>query len=262
MIERQILSRKMKEYQIEEFIANNLDKAGYSHIEVQRTPLGEKVIVYSSKPGLIVGRKGVVIKELTEVLKSKFGLENPQIEVAEIENPNLNPRTVSKHIVHTFERFGPKRFKSLGYKVLQDIMNAGAIGAEIVISGRGVPSSRSKSWRFPAGYLKKSGDISENFVKRAHAVAHLKSGAVGVKVSILTPDIQLPDKISITKQEEPETVIEEVTEEKQPETKTEEEKKEKPKKETKEKPKTKKKPKAKTKTKKTKEKKNGDNKKK
>ncbi|MBU2406408.1 MAG: 30S ribosomal protein S3, partial [Nanoarchaeota archaeon] len=143
MIERQILSKKVKEFQVTEYIANVLDKPGYSHTEIQRTPVGEKVVIYTSKPGLIVGRKGSNIKELTEVLKSKFGMENPQIEVSEIENPNLNPHSIAKHIVHTFERFGPGRFKFLGYKMLQEIINAGAIGAEIVISGRGVPSKRS-----------------------------------------------------------------------------------------------------------------------
>ena len=127
-------------------------------------------------------------------------MENPQVEVAEVINPNLSAQTIAKTIVHTFERFGPKRFKSLGYQALQNIIDAGALGAEIIISGRGIPSSRAKSWRFSAGYLKKSGDIAENFVKTGYAVAHLKSGSVGVKVIILTPDIRLPDKITMKEQ--------------------------------------------------------------
>lgn len=197
MIERQFFARKIKEYQIEEFVSNNLDKAGYSHTEILRTPLGERIIIYTSRPSLIVGRKGSNIKDLTEILKKKFGMENPQVEVSEVDTPNLNAKSVAKHIVHTFERFGPKRFKSIGYKALQDIMDAGALGAEIVISGRGVPSSRAKSWRFKTGYLKKSGYIAESLVKKGYATAHLKSGSIGVKVTILTPDIRLPDKITI-----------------------------------------------------------------
>src|SRR3989338_2833449 len=200
MIERQFISRKMKEFKIEEFISNTLDKDGYSHTEIQRTPLGERIIIHTSKPGLIVGRRGSKIKDLTEILKTKFKMENPQVEVAEVINPNLSAKTIAKSIVHTFERFGPKRFKSLGYQRLQDIINSGALGAEIIISGRGIPSSRAKSWRFSAGYLKKSGDIAENFVKTGYAVAHLKSGSVGVKVIILTPDIRLPDKITMKEQ--------------------------------------------------------------
>lgn len=203
----------MKEFKIEEFISNTLDKDGYSHTEIQRTPLGERIIIHTSKPGLIVGRKGSKIKDLTEILKSKFNMENPQVEVAEVVNPNLNAKTIAKNITHTFERFGPKRFKSLGYQMLQRIIDAGALGAEIIISGRGIPSSRAKSWRFSAGYLKKSGDIAENFVNSGYAVAHLKSGSVGVKVIILTPDIRLPDKIKFREQEKELPKIEQVVNE-------------------------------------------------
>ena len=197
MIERDIIKKKLKEYHILEYIAEILDRPGYSHTTIQKTPLGEKVTIFTSKPGFIVGRKGANIKELTQVLKDKFGMENPQIEVSEIDNPNLNPHSVAKHIVHTFERFGPGRFKFLGYKMLDTIIESGAVGAEIVISGRGVPSTRSKTWRFSAGHLKKSGDVAENLIKKGFAVAHLKSGSIGVKVSILTPDVVLPDTIKI-----------------------------------------------------------------
>ena len=201
MIERDIIRKKVNEFEILEYIAEELDRPGYSHTTIQKTPLGEKVTIYTSKPGFIVGRKGSNIKELTMVLKDRFGMENPQIEVSEIDNPNLNPHSVAKHIVHTFERFGPSRFKFLGYKLLEDIMKAGATGAEIVISGRGVPSQRSKTWRFSAGHLKKSGDIAENLLSKGFAVAHLKSGSDGVKVSILTPDVKLPDQITILREE-------------------------------------------------------------
>ena len=195
--EKTIVKKNIREYLIQEYISNELPKACYSKIELRKTPLGEKVIIHTSRPGLVVGRKGANIQKLTETLKNKFQMENPQVEVAEIENPNLDPKSVAEYIVSSFERFGPKRFKSLGYGALQKIMDAGAQGAEIVITGRGVPSSRSKRWRFLAGHIKKSGDISENKIKRAIVVAELKSGAIGVKVNILTPDVQLPDKITL-----------------------------------------------------------------
>tara|TARA_Y100000310_G_scaffold328273_1_gene396153 strand:+ start:343 stop:1161 length:819 start_codon:yes stop_codon:yes gene_type:complete len=222
MMEKDIIKKKLKELEIMEYIENEVDKPGYAFTEIQRTPLGEKIIIHTSKPGLIVGRKGESIRSLTEVLKNKFNFENPQIEISEVENPNLNPHSIAKYITHTFERFGPSRFKFLGYKLLEDIMKAGAIGAEIVISGRGLPSVRSKTWRFSIGHLKKSGDISENHMKRGFAVSHLKSGAIGVKVNILTPDTILPDHIEIfekpseeevTKELPPEEVIEEVEKE-------------------------------------------------
>ncbi len=197
MIEREVIKKKLKEHEIKEYMANVVGKTGYSHTDIQRTPLGERVIVYTSAPGLIVGSKGKTIKELTSTLKIKFGLENPQIEVSEIDRPYLNPRSVAREIVNSFERFGPKRFKFTGYKMLDTVMSAGARGAEIVISGRGIPSTRSRTWRFSAGHLKKSGNISENLVSRGYVTAHLKSGSIGVKVSILHPSVELPDEISI-----------------------------------------------------------------
>lgn len=209
MIEKQILSKKIKEYLLQEHIAKELPSGSYSRLELKKTPLGEKIIIYTSRPGLVVGAKGANINRLNRALKSEFEMENPEVEIAEIDSPNLDPASVAERIVSSFERFGPKRFKSIGYRTLQDVIDAGALGAEIVISGRGIPSSRAKRWRFLAGHLKKSGDVSENLVKRGVSVAHLKSGSVGVKVSILTPDIKLPDDVKfidkvIEVKEEPE----------------------------------------------------------
>lgn len=196
MIERQFITQKLKEFEIQEYIASKLAKTGYSHTEIKRTPLGEKVVIYTTRPGLVVGRKGENIQKLTNTLKKKFKMENPQIEIGEVENPLLNINFVCDKIISTLERFGSQRFKSIGYKTLQDIMDAGAIGAEIVISGK-VPSARARSWRFAAGYLKKSGDIAESKIKKTYGITKLKPGVVGVRVSIMTPDIKLPDDIKI-----------------------------------------------------------------
>ena len=196
MIERQFVKQNLKEFLIQEYIASKLQKTGYSHSEVKRTPLGEKIIIYTTRPGLVVGKKGETIQKLTSVLKKKFKMENPQIEIGEVANPYLDTNYVCDKIVSTLERFGSKGFKSVGYKTLQTMINAGALGAEIVISGK-VPSARARSWRFSAGYLKKSGNIAVTEVKRAVGTAHLKPGAIGVKVSLMLPETQLPDKITM-----------------------------------------------------------------
>src|SRR3989344_5350865 len=195
MIERQIVAQKFNRHQIEEFIFSFLGRLSCSHLDLQRTPLGERVIVYTAKQGLIVGRKGANIKLLTDLLKQKFNMENPQIEVAEINNPELDAVTVAKNLVGTFERFGPKRFKAIAYRALENLMKAGAKGAEIVVSGRGVPGVRAKSWRFKAGYLKKSGDVAVSQVDKAIEACNLRSGTIGIKVSILRPETILPDSI-------------------------------------------------------------------
>ena len=146
MIERKLLKLKMKEFQIENYISKSLQNAGHSHTKLVRTPLGEKIIIFASRPGIVVGRKGENIKKLTNTLKRKFKLENPQIEISEVENPNLDAQIVAERIASTLERFGLKRFKATGHKTLADVMSSGAIGVEIVMSGK-IPSTRARSCR-------------------------------------------------------------------------------------------------------------------
>ncbi len=216
MIERKFVSEKVKALQVQEFIANQLTKGSHNKIEIKRTPLGEKIIVYTTRPGLIVGRKGENIRKLTRILKEKFRMENPQIEVGDIENPFLDPSSVVDRIVYSLERYGPKRFKFLGYDTLQTIMQNGAMGAEIHIGGRGVPGARAKSWRFSAGYLKKSGNIAVDDVLKAQGTANLRSGSIGVRVAIMPPNVKLPDKIKVYEKESEEMkkmVIEETKKE-------------------------------------------------
>jgi small subunit ribosomal protein S3 len=196
MIERQFVAQNMKEYMIQDYISKHLTNVGLSHTKLVKTPAGVKIIIYASRPGLIVGKKGANIKELTDVMKNKFKLENPQVEIAEVENINLDPQIVAEKIVSTIERFGTQRFKGIAHKVMADVINSGARGIEITISGK-IPGARAKSWRFYAGYLKKCGDIAVSGVKKAVASAEMKTGTVGVKVSIMPPDIRLPDDISI-----------------------------------------------------------------
>lgn len=209
MIERKFVAQKMKEFQIEEFINQNLKNVGHSHTKMLKTPLGEKIVIYASRPGLVIGRKGQNIRQLTKTLKKKFELENPQIEISEIENINLDAQVMTERIVDSLERFGTQKFKGIGHRVMGDVMDAGALGIEIIISGK-VPSSRAKSWRFYSGYLKKCGDIALVGVNKAYATAQLKTGIIGIKISIMPPDIKLPDDIKLI--EEKEEVVEEVKE--------------------------------------------------
>ena len=206
MIERKLLKENLKEYRIQEYISSTLKNVGHSHTKLVRTPMGEKIIIFASRPGLVVGRKGENIKKLTITLKKKFNLENPQIEISEVDNPMLDSQIVAERIASTLERFGLQKFKGVGHKTLKDVMNAGALGIEIVISGK-IPSARAKSWRFYSGYLKKCGDIAVSHVRKAIATANLKTGTVGIKVSIMPPGIDLPDDVTLKKEED--IVIEE-----------------------------------------------------
>jgi len=217
------MSQKIKEYEIREFIGTQLKGVGLSTTQLVPTPLGEKIIINASRPGLVVGRKGQSIKKLTTVLKKRFSLENPQIEINEVENINLDPEIVAERIANSLERFGLSRFKGVGHKTMSDVMAAGALGIEIIISGK-VPSSRAKRWRFYQGYLKKCGQIAIDGVRKAYKVAQIKTGTVGITVKIMPPDLVLPDKVTLVKEEIVEETVEDV--EKTDENTSEEETKE------------------------------------
>lgn len=196
MIERDFIAQKTKEFHIRKYLESKLSNVGLSQIRLKKIPLGEKIIIYTSRPSLIVGSKGANIKDLTAYLKKQFNLENPQIEINEIKNIFLDANVVAEKIASSLERFGSARFKSVGHKMMENVIRAGALGIEITISGK-IPGARAKSWRFYQGYLKKCGDVSIVGVHRAQKTATLKSGVIGIKVSIMPPDIKLPDKIEL-----------------------------------------------------------------
>lgn len=232
MIETKFIKDIVREFQIQEYIADTLRNVGFSHSKVHKTPLGEKVIIYASRPGLVVGRKGENIQKLTQSLKSRFKLENPQIEIIEVEYPNLDAFIVAEKISSSLERFGLSKFKGIGHKAMFDVMNAGARGIEILISGK-IPSARAKRWRFYQGYLKKSGDVAITGIRKAYAQAHLKTGVVGIQVRIMPPDLKMPDTVTpkvtvgdVVLQSEIMKKVEEVTESKPAAEKADKEKKE------------------------------------
>jgi small subunit ribosomal protein S3 len=195
MEERKVVQFKKKEFAIKEYIKKRLEKGKLSKVRIEYTPIGEKIIISTHKPGLIIGRKGEKIEELTRILKIKFKLENLGIEIDEIIQPEFDAQINADDIALRLERFGPLKFKVIAYKTLQRIMDAGALGVEIVLSGK-LPGKRAKSWRFARGYLKKTGD-SAKVVDNAQATAQTKPGIIGVKVGILSPHAILKDRIKI-----------------------------------------------------------------
>ncbi|MBS3070711.1 30S ribosomal protein S3 [Candidatus Pacearchaeota archaeon] len=195
MEERKIVKFKKDEHSIKEYIKNSLGKGKISKIKIEYTPIGEKVIISTHRPGMIIGRGGERINELTSTLKKRFTLENPHVEINEIDQPEFDAQIMADEIALALENFGPLKFKVIAYKTLKKIINSGALGAEIRLGGK-LPGARAKSWRFAEGYLKKTGD-SAKVVDRAKSVAQTKPGTVGVKVSILSPYVVLKDKIVI-----------------------------------------------------------------
>ena len=195
-IEKKFIEQNMREYKIKSFVKEEVTRVGLSEVKVKKTPLGDKIVIYASRPGLVVGRGGSNIQELSKALKREFNLENPQIEIEEVKKADLDADIVAERICNSLERFGSGRTKGIGHRTLSDVMRAGALGVEILITGK-IPSMRSRRWRFYAGYLKKAGDIAIEGVRTSIQEVTLKSGAVGVQVRIMPPDIVLPDHITL-----------------------------------------------------------------
>tara|TARA_Y100000034_G_scaffold111592_1_gene144804 strand:+ start:7423 stop:8550 length:1128 start_codon:yes stop_codon:yes gene_type:complete len=195
MEERKFIKLKKEEFGIKELIRRNLGMGKISRLDIEYTPVGEKIIVSTSKPGLVIGRRGEKIEELTTILKRRFKLENPHIEINEIDNPLFDAQLVADEIAMALERMGNLKFKVIAYRKLQDIMRAGALGCELRITGK-LPSERAKSWRFAEGYLKKAGE-SRKEIDRAEATALTKTGIIGVKIAIMNPQARIYDRIDI-----------------------------------------------------------------
>lgn len=195
MEEKKFVSFKQEELGIKEYVKRTLGKGRISDVTIEYTPVGEKIVVGTNKPGMIIGRSGEKINELTRTLKKRFKLDNPHIEIRDIYEANLDAQLVADAIAIGLERKGSLKFKLIAYRMLSDIMKAHALGAEIVLSGK-LPSDRAKTWRFSQGYLKKTGHPAK-VVRRAMAQATTQQGVVGIKVSILPPDAVIHDQVNV-----------------------------------------------------------------
>jgi len=195
MEEKKFVKFKQDELGIKEYIKHSIGKGRISDVAIEYTPVGEKIVISTNRPGLVIGKRGEKIEELTGVLRKRFNLDNPHIDIKEIFNEALDAQLVADSIAIQLERKGSLKFKIIAYKTLESIMKAGALGTELALSGK-LPSERAKTWRFTQGYLKKTGDPAK-VVNRAMAQARTQMGVIGIKVSILPPDAHIHDQIKI-----------------------------------------------------------------
>ena len=147
---------------------------------------------------------GKSIRDLTEAIEKEFHIDNPQISVVESTNQNIEPRLVAKKICKYIEM--GKKIRAILHASLRDAMRAGALGAEIVASGKiAAKGGRSKRLRVMAGYIPKAGEPARQ-VAVSHVTAYPKSGAIGVLVRIVLPGTVFPDKQTGAKIEIPKVI--------------------------------------------------------
>ena len=200
MIEKDFVKEGLRRTRIDEYLETKLERAGYGGMDIQVTPVGTMVIVYAEKPGMVIGRGGKTVRSITKTLQNNFDLENPQVEVKEVKVPELNPRIMAHKCVSMLQR--GMQFRRVAYANIRRIMNAGAQGVEITISGK-IRGSRSACAKFHDGYIKKCGEPSIKHVKEGFATVTLKPGVLGIYVRIMPPEVILPDNVEIS---EPEAV--------------------------------------------------------
>ena len=188
------LLKKYQKNEIDEYLADTLRNAEYGGVEVRRTPLGDRVVLRVGRVGLAIGGRGKNIRRITEVLQDKYHLDNPQIEVTEVENPETDARIMAYRLASSLER--GRHFRRSAHGIIRRIVSTGAKGVEIKISGK-ITSQRARVETFRAGFVAKCGEPASKYVDVGKAQALIRRGLLGVQVEIMRGDAILPDDIAI-----------------------------------------------------------------
>ncbi len=214
--ERKFIRENTNRILIKEFLIKKIEGAGFGGMTIQRTPMGTRINILVERPGMVIGKGGSKIKELTEAIRENFKVDNPQIEIEEAGGrASLNAQIMAEKLAEALERGW--HFRRAGHSTVRRIMEAGAKGCQVIIAGK-LTGARHRTEKFTEGHVKYCGETAREVMNRGYAVAKLKPGVLGVKVSIMKPDAKLPDeiKIHIEKEEKPKV---EKAEEKKEETK-------------------------------------------
>ena len=189
---------------INDFLREKIKDAGFSNVEISKNPTGTRVTLYVTRPGIVIGRKGTGIKELTDLLEKKFGLKNPQVAVEEIQKPELSPNVMCNRMASHLER-GPA-FRRATMWTMQQIMENGAMGTQITISGK-LRGDRSAFEKHSAGILPRAGHHADVIVSEDIVHVETAMGLIGIRIRIarkekLIPEFELKGKSKEMKEKE------------------------------------------------------------
>ncbi|UCH88990.1 MAG: 30S ribosomal protein S3 [Thermoplasmata archaeon] len=208
--ERKFIAENIRRVLLKEYLMQKTERAGFGDLDIQRTPLGTRVTLIAERPGMVIGRKGATIKELTKIVEDDFKFDNPQIEVQEAPNPNLNPQIMAQKLVSALERGW--HFRRAGHSTVRQIMAAGAKGCQVIISGK-LTGQRHRVEKFKEGHIKFCGEPKKQWMHEGFAVAKKKLGIIGVKVQIMDPNAKLPDEVEIIPDDELQALLKSQAEE-------------------------------------------------
>jgi len=187
---KELLNRNLQYVQVSEFLNDELKLAGQGKIEIHKTPMGHRVVIHAVRLGMVIGRRGRNVRKITETLEHIYGLETPQLEIKDLENPRLNSRVMAGRLISQIQK--GFHFRRAGYALVRRIMAAEARGCEITIKGK-LTSQRARAEVFREGFVAKCGEPSKRYVEDTVMEVTLKQGVIGVHVKIMQPDAVLPD---------------------------------------------------------------------
>ena len=173
-----------EDFHLRAYIENRFPNAGIGKVEIHRTPKKITLIIRTSRPGMVIGKKGREVNQLKEELKKLIGTEDIKVNVKEIDNPELWAKLVAKNLADQVERKIPHR--RVIKKIIQSTMRSDATGIKIDIAGRlgGAEIARRESYN--------EGSIPLHTIRAdidyANVTAHTTYGCIGIKVWICTSE--------------------------------------------------------------------------
>jgi len=198
--------------ELNNFFTKELAEDGYSGVEVRVTPTRTEIIILATKTQQVLGEKGRRIRELTSVVQKRFNFEDDTVELYAEKVAFRGLCAVAQAESLKYKLLGGLPVRRACYSVLRFVMESGAKGCEIVVSGK-LRGQRAKAMKFVDGLMIHSGDPVNNYVQRAVKHVELRQGVLGIKIKIMLsydpsgkigPKKPLPDNVIISepKQEE------------------------------------------------------------
>ena len=192
---RKLIGRNVERQLVREYLLRETERAGFGGLTFNRTPEGTKISLRAEQVGRVIGRRGKVIHELSNRLKNDFFLDRPHLDVEEVTEPRLNAQIMASRLSSSLERGW--FFRRAGHGTAQQIMDAGARGCLVILSGK-ITGARHRVEKFQQGHIKFCGETALEFMDTGFSTAVKKLGTIGCTVKIMRPDAKLPHEIIIT----------------------------------------------------------------
>jgi len=191
--------------ELNEFLRRELAEMGYSGVEVRKGPAKTDIIIMATRTKDVLGEGGRKIRELTSVVQKRFDLKEGGVDLYAERVQARGLCAIAQCESLRFKLIGGLAVRRACYSVIRCIMEAEALGCEVVVSGK-LRGQRAKSMKFVEGLMIHSGDPTNHYVETAVRHVLLKQGVLGIKVKIMHPhdpngkkgpSKALPDKVPI-----------------------------------------------------------------